>query len=263
MFSPLTSTSDLRKRIYQWVLLIGGINLVFFVVPTDIFEHLPWRLTAGMFLFGLFMFGMVYLARAKDLYFYRTVGILNLLLLNFAWIFNCGSQGPVPLVLSSATVLLCVLFAGAERWVFLFVLALNLSGLYYLEYLYPHLVTSYHDPLQRLLDTTISIPFLILVCGLMVQAVLRAYESEQRRLEKAYVRLEDTNARLDASRAKVRVLTGLLPVCAGCKKIRTQEEQWIPIEEYITEHSQASFTHGLCPECLLIYLPPTHPRGEE
>ena len=48
---------------------------------------------------------------------------------------------------------------------------------------------------------------------------------------------------------KVRVLEGILPVCASCKRIRTEKGEYEQIEKYITEHSQASFSHGICPEC--------------
>jgi hypothetical protein len=48
---------------------------------------------------------------------------------------------------------------------------------------------------------------------------------------------------------KVRVLEGILPICASCKRIRTEKGGYEQIEEYITEHSEASFSHGICPEC--------------
>ena len=48
---------------------------------------------------------------------------------------------------------------------------------------------------------------------------------------------------------KVKTLSGLLPICAGCKKIRDDKGYWSQIETYILEHTEASFTHGLCPEC--------------
>jgi hypothetical protein len=48
---------------------------------------------------------------------------------------------------------------------------------------------------------------------------------------------------------EIRVLHGLLPVCGFCKKIRTKDQKWQPIESYITEHSEASFSHTFCPEC--------------
>jgi hypothetical protein len=40
-----------------------------------------------------------------------------------------------------------------------------------------------------------------------------------------------------------------LPICASCKKIRDDKGYWTQVEEYVSQHSQASFTHGICPEC--------------
>lgn len=47
----------------------------------------------------------------------------------------------------------------------------------------------------------------------------------------------------------VRVLRGLLPICASCKKIRDDRGYWTEMELYITAHSEADFSHGVCPEC--------------
>lgn len=47
----------------------------------------------------------------------------------------------------------------------------------------------------------------------------------------------------------IKTLSGLLPICASCKKIRDDEGYWEQIEVYIKEHSDAEFTHGLCPDC--------------
>jgi hypothetical protein len=47
----------------------------------------------------------------------------------------------------------------------------------------------------------------------------------------------------------VRTLSGLLPICSSCKKIRDDQGYWNQIEKYISKHSAAEFTHGLCPEC--------------
>ncbi len=49
--------------------------------------------------------------------------------------------------------------------------------------------------------------------------------------------------------AEVRVLRGLLPICASCKKIRDPNGRWEQLEVYIRQHSEAEFTHGLCPDC--------------
>jgi len=50
--------------------------------------------------------------------------------------------------------------------------------------------------------------------------------------------------------AKIKTLSGLLPICAWCKKIRDDQGYWKKVEEYVEEHSDAHFTHGICPECL-------------
>ena len=49
--------------------------------------------------------------------------------------------------------------------------------------------------------------------------------------------------------SKVKQLSGLLPICANCKRIRDDQGHWQEIELYVHEHSQADFTHGICPEC--------------
>ncbi len=48
---------------------------------------------------------------------------------------------------------------------------------------------------------------------------------------------------------EVRTLSGLLPICAWCKKLRDEEGYWKSVEAYISEHTKAEFTHGMCPEC--------------
>jgi CheY-like chemotaxis protein len=49
--------------------------------------------------------------------------------------------------------------------------------------------------------------------------------------------------------AQVKTLRGLLPICSSCKKIRNDGGYWSQIEEYITLHSDAVFSHGICPDC--------------
>lgn len=55
---------------------------------------------------------------------------------------------------------------------------------------------------------------------------------------------------LEAARERVKILQGLLPVCASCKKIRDENGVWQPFEAYIAAKSEAQFTHGVCPECM-------------
>ena len=68
--------------------------------------------------------------------------------------------------------------------------------------------------------------------------------------------LEARNRELTEALTRVRALEGILPTCQYCKKIRLEggderdPTSWIPIETYIRERSGASFSHGICPECM-------------
>jgi sigma-B regulation protein RsbU (phosphoserine phosphatase) len=55
---------------------------------------------------------------------------------------------------------------------------------------------------------------------------------------------------LEEALANVRRLSGLLPICAYCKAIRDDSDYWHRVEEYVTDHSEVQFSHGICPDCL-------------
>jgi len=61
--------------------------------------------------------------------------------------------------------------------------------------------------------------------------------------------LENLNNKLKKSLETIKALQGLIPICAHCKKIRNDKGYWQQLEVYIQDHSEAEFTHGLCPEC--------------
>lgn len=54
---------------------------------------------------------------------------------------------------------------------------------------------------------------------------------------------------LEIALKQVKQLRGLLPICMYCKRIRKDEDYWQQVESYISEHSEAEFSHGICPEC--------------
>jgi len=64
---------------------------------------------------------------------------------------------------------------------------------------------------------------------------------------------------------EVKQLSGLLPICASCKKIRDGKGYWNQLESYISQHSEAQFTHGICPECTKNLYPEYYEKliGEE
>ncbi len=71
----------------------------------------------------------------------------------------------------------------------------------------------------------------------------------EHRVAERTAELEKTNDELRATLAEVKVLSGLLPICAYCKKIRDDKNYWQSVEGYISHHTAAEFTHGCCPDC--------------
>jgi DNA-binding response OmpR family regulator len=71
--------------------------------------------------------------------------------------------------------------------------------------------------------------------------------NERKRVEEERERLV---VELQEALAQVKTLSGILPICAHCKKIRKDENYWQQIEGYIRDHSEAEFSHGICPDCM-------------
>ncbi len=75
--------------------------------------------------------------------------------------------------------------------------------------------------------------------------------------------LEARTAELEAALKRIKHLEGLIPICMYCKKIRNDREVWQNLEEYLHEHTDASFTHGMCPDCLESHMNGLHAMFEE
>jgi phosphoserine phosphatase RsbU/P len=81
-------------------------------------------------------------------------------------------------------------------------------------------------------------------------AELRARVRVGERIASLQNKLADRVAALEHALAQVTQLQGLLPICMYCKKIRNDQNYWQRVESYIGEHSGATFSHGICPECI-------------
>ena len=128
-------------------------------------------------------------------------------------------------ILFTLAVMVCARFGGAFAGAIATGLSI-LAGL--VVFLGPS-----HDQTERLADSIEILLFAIVGLGITWLA---------QQLRAARLRAED-------ALEQVRTLTGLLPICAWCKKIRDEEGRWQQLERYISLHSDAKFTHGLCEEC--------------
>jgi hypothetical protein len=69
-------------------------------------------------------------------------------------------------------------------------------------------------------------------------------------------------AELQKALSEVNKLSGMLPICASCKKIRDDKGYWNQIESYIKDHSEAEFSHGICPDCVKKLYPEFHKKNQ-
>ncbi|MCX6993979.1 MAG: response regulator transcription factor [Kiritimatiellaeota bacterium] len=63
-------------------------------------------------------------------------------------------------------------------------------------------------------------------------------------------------AELQAAMSQIKTLQGILPICMYCKKIRDDKQYWQQVESYVSTHTEAQFSHGVCPDCYKKYLQP-------
>jgi ligand-binding sensor domain-containing protein len=99
---------------------------------------------------------------------------------------------------------------------------------------------------------------LVLLGALAVAAYRWRVQGHKRRAVELAAKVEEAVGQL-------KTLRGMLPICAGCKKIRDDSGYWNQMETYISKHSDADFSHGMCPDCLVRMYPDyaaTLPRGQ-
>lgn len=119
------------------------------------------------------------------------------------------------------------------------------------------------------IQSQLDVPIVFITClsdqGIMDRAiktnvygyVLKPYDNAELRYtieiallkHKSAIERKQLIRKLENALADVKQLSGLLPICSACKKIRNGEGRWQEIEEYIQSHSGADFSHGICPEC--------------
>ena len=114
-------------------------------------------------------------------------------------------------------------------------------------------------------DVIFEVVGLVISCCMMagiylIQPLFRAMASSRQELMDMNNKLSSLSgeqreliAKLQDALANIRTLKGLLPICASCKKVRDDKGYWSQIEVYVRDHSDAEFTHGLCPDCAKKY----------
>ncbi len=101
--------------------------------------------------------------------------------------------------------------------------------------------------------------FRFLLVLLFITIIAYGLESSRYRfsilLKRSNSELMSQKENLEAALSEIKTLSGMLPICSHCKKIRDDKGYWSQVESYIREHTDAEFSHGICPECMKKHYP--------
>jgi hypothetical protein len=106
-------------------------------------------------------------------------------------------------------------------------------------------------------DIALLVPTLILLTFALAIGLVcsRQFHRARRESFAAHLVQSESAAKLKAALAGVKTLKGILSICSACKRIRREDQRWVALDEYITQHSEARFSHGLCRECVAQFYP--------
>jgi hypothetical protein len=180
----------------------------------------------------------------------RIVYCVGLNLLNLAILYNVviGAEGMFALIWLYLIPLLIFFFLEKTESL---VSAILFFCVVTILLVYPSLFGTYDYGLRMGLRFLISLLFIAIVAYGLESS--RARYSQL--LKEANKKLISQNQDLEAALSKIKTLSGLLPICSHCKKIRDDQGYWKQIEDYIQEYSDAEFSHSICQECAKKYYP--------
>jgi len=106
---------------------------------------------------------------------------------------------------------------------------------------------------QMRMEKIERIAIFLTIAGVMVSALIAIFTTSRVLRDEKILLVEKNN--LQQALDEIKTLRGILPICSFCKQIRDEEGMWRRMEEYIHEHSDADFSHGICPDCMKKHYP--------
>lgn len=251
---------EVELRLYRLLTLIAAVLSALVVIPANFYQHLPPQVNRATIGFALLSVISYWLATRGRMY--PTLFFFGFLaLLNYIWFYNAGSIGSVPYYFFAEIIFLVFFFRGWKRILFMALVLTNVILLMLAETWFPGLLVPFVSSADRMADLIIGFLTSGVACCLVLWVLVSTYDGEHERRRQLNSQLAEVlelnlqkTAELEKSLSEIKTLRGFLPICAGCKKIRDDYGLWTRVEEYIAKHSEAEFTHGLCPDCYNLEL---------
>jgi len=244
------STLSLENKIFNIVVL-----LVFFAGLTttimNLFSNVP--LVQTILSISATLVSLVAYIYSVNTGKYKTIAypsvIVFYFLLLLLWITSEGTNGSVGYFYALFIVSGILIIKKQHRLILIILTIITLITLYIIEYYYPSVFVQYSSRTQRFYDVVIAMPIALIIMGLTMYIVFNHYLSEREQKDKLLQETIKKEKKLEKALSEIKLLRGFLPICVKCKRIRDDHGYWNQIEDYISNHSQAEFTHSICPQC--------------
>jgi len=238
---PLDSEEKTRLRHFQAFLLLGLPTMLVFGTYNCLKAN--WILGAVIFVVALNgVFTWTFLRQIQGgIWLYRINALLFGGMLLFMAILG-GDADSKALWLFTFPLLAFFLLSTKEGVAWTLALFIGAAVVFWL----PQLGLRTHRYHGQFIARFMTVYILISVLAFWFEHLRQHYRMG---MELEQQRLRAESAALQEALSKVRQLSGMLPICASCKKVRDDRGYWTQIEAYISRHSEAEFSHGLCPDC--------------
>ncbi len=180
----------------------------------------------------------------------------------FDWMFIGGITGASLLISLTFVAIVSLLITGRQKYAILSGLLCIVTAMFLMEWMAPETVKYYDDRLKHLSDLFVTVLFLGVGISIMVSLVVYSYLQQQTKIQSLNQSLEtmnhimaERNIELEMVLQEIKTLRGIVPICSYCKNIRNDEGYFEAVEAYVERHSEADFSHTLCPDCLAIHYP--------
>ncbi len=233
------TTSQLEQKIFKLTLImVLSVSIITFI-QNLILKTNNIQIILSIVCALLSLGGLIFITRMGKhrLPFYIVLFSIYFILI-ILWFYSAGFSGSTPSLFFVLITVGVVFVRSKHRIPVMVIILVTLILLLVVEYNYPALVKQYDNSKQRFLDSIITYLASIMGTGFIIYLVFKHY--------------------LGALQ-EIKILKGILPICANCKKIRSADESWDSLESYISKRSEAKFSHSICPECAKKLYPELYP----
>ncbi|MBN1523992.1 MAG: hypothetical protein JW904_05900 [Spirochaetales bacterium] len=236
---------------YSGMNIMPGINAD---VPTQLWITAQ-VIQASSYCIGIIFFNI----RLNKIFLLLIYGLVTLVLFHLVFIFKlfpeCFTQGGLTPFKIIMEYIICFLFATALIAVYVKRRDFHgsISGLLFISIILSIIAELFFTVYSRVDDhLNVAGHFIRIISIYLVYWAV--FETGVRQpFSMVFKNMKENEQKLTEALGRVKQLHGLLPICSSCKKIRDDKGYWNQIEEYIKDHSEAEFSHGLCPECYKTY----------